>query len=307
MSLDAIELRHLRFFTALAEELSFSRAAARCNVSQPPFSVAIQQLEANLEVQLVSRANRRVQLTSAGETFYQQAKRVISQAQEAYVISRGVATGKKGRLRIGFHASMLFRGLPEAVAAIKRDEPLIEVELAEMSSQDQVHALLTGELNVGFTHAMVAPEGLASLTVYREPLVACLPSSHRLAKKSEIELSQLQREDFIIFSREASPAYFDRIVSLCVDAGFNPNIRHHIRQWLTVVSMASKGMGVAIVPQSLKNSGVPAAFVPLSDAAAVSTIQCMWLPGDESPLLQRMVGYVREHIGRRSPEPVGLI
>ncbi|MBX3586147.1 MAG: LysR family transcriptional regulator [Ramlibacter sp.] len=301
MSLEAIELRHLRFFTALAEELSFSRAAVRCHVSQPPFSVAIRKLEAHLGVALVLRGNRGVRLTPAGEAFYQHAKRVIAQAQEAYAVSRGVAGGTKGRLRIGFHASMLFRGLPESVAAIEREEPLIEIDLVEMSSDEQVRALSVGALDMGFVHTMLAPEGLASLTVYSEPLVACLPRSHRLATHVEIDLVRLQRERFIIFSRAASPSYFDRILSLCVEAGFNPNIRHKVRQWLSVVSMVSKGMGVAIVPASLANSGIAAAFVPLKDAAAISTIQCMWLPSQETPLLRRMLGYVHLHIAARSP------
>ncbi|RYE42932.1 MAG: LysR family transcriptional regulator [Hyphomicrobiales bacterium] len=300
MSLDAIELRHLRFFVALAEELSFKRGAERSNVSQPPFSVAIQQLEAHLGVMLVIRSSRGVQLTVAGETFYQHAKRVIAQAQEAYTVSRGVAGGTKGRLRIGFHASMLFRGLPEAVEAIEHHEPQIQIELVEMPSYDQVRALTTGALDLGFAHTTLAPEGISSVTVYSEPLVVCLPKSHRLARRQSIELGELQREQFIIFSRAASPAYFDRILSLCLEAGFTANIRHQVRQWLTVVSMVSKGLGIAIVPASLANSGVPAAFVALRDDGAISTIQCMWLSQQETPLLRRMLDYVREHVSART-------
>ncbi len=304
MSLDAIELRHLRFYVALAEELSFSRGAARCNVSQPPFSVAIQQLEAYLQVSLVSRSSRRIQLTRAGEAFYEHAKRVLAQAQEAYAVSQRVSAGKKGRIRVGFHASMLFRGLGEAVTAIERDEPLLEVELIEMSSYDQVRALLTGGLDLGFAHTMITPGELASLTIYAEPLVACLPPDHPLAREASVDLIHLRGDPFIIFSRGASPAYFDRIVGLCVEAGFTPSIRHQVKQWLTVVSIVSRGLGVSIVPACLSRCGIGAAFLPLTEAAAVSSIQCMWLPGEDSPVLSRMMAYARQHIGSRSPHEV---
>jgi hypothetical protein len=190
----------------------------------------------------------------------------------------------------------------EAVAVIEHDEPQIQIELVEMPSYDQVRALTAGALDLGFAHTMLAPEGLASLTLYSEPLVACLSRDHRLARRQAIELGELQRERFIIFSRAASPAYFDRILSLCVEAGFTPNIRHQIRQLLTVVSMTSKGLGVAIVPASLADSGVPAAFMPLKDAGAILTIQCMWLPEQETPLLRKMLGYVQDHVSAKSPK-----
>lgn len=297
MSLDAIELRHMRFFIALAEELNFGRAAARCNVSQPPFSVAIQQLESHLGVALVERNSRQVSLTEAGRAFYDRAQRILGQAAESYVLAQRVATGKTGRLRVGFHASMMYRGLGEAVLALERDEPQVEIELIEISSQDQVNALVSGRLDIGFAHSMLVPEMLASVTVYSEPFVACLPAGHRLASAEDFSLPMLRDEDFIIFSRPASPVYFDRIISLCVEAGFTPRIRYPVRQWLTVISMVGCGMGVALVPKCLAASGIRGAtFRQLAGVSAVSTIQCMWLERQQSPLVQRLLEYVRRHM-----------
>lgn len=302
MSLDAIELRHLRFFIALAEELSFSRAAARCNVSQPPFSVGIQQLEGHLDVVLVERSSRQVSLTEAGRAFYERAQRLLAQADEAYGLARRVSTGRSGRLRVGFHASMIFRGLCEAVLELEQDEPQIELDLLEISSQDQVDALVSGRLDVGFAHTMLVPQTLASVTVYSEPFVACIPADHSLARAQKLTLPMLRHEDFILFSRTASPGYFDRIVSLCVEAGFTPEVRYTVRQWLTVVSMVGRGMGVAIVPQCLATTGIAGAlFRPLGDVTAVSTIQCMWPHEHQTPVVHRLVEYARRRFVASKP------
>lgn len=295
MGSDAIELRHLRFFMALAEELNFGRAAARCNVSQPPFSVAIQQLEGHLDVALVVRSSRHVALTPAGEAFYGRVQRLMTQASDAYTLAHRVAQGKKGRLRVGFHASMLYRGLNDMIAAMERDEPLVEIELLEMPTQDQVQGLLAGRIDVGFGHSTIVPEALASATVLNEPFVVCVPPGHRVLHAPQFSLDMLRDESFIFFWRAASPNYFDRIVSLCVEAGFTPSIRHQVRQWLTVVAMVAQGMGVAIVPQCLVRSGMRAAFLPLPNEA-ISAVQCMWLASQEQPLVMRLVEYARAHI-----------
>lgn len=292
MGSDAIELRHLRFFMALAEELNFGRAAARCNVSQPPFSVAIQQLEGHLDVALVVRSSRQVTLTPAGSAFYGRIQRLMTQASDAYTLAQRVAIGKKGRLRVGFHASMLYRGLNDMIAAIERDEPLVEIELLEMPSQDQVQGLLAGRLDVGFAHATIVPEALSSATVLNEPFVVCVPPGHRVLNVPNFSLDMLRDEGFITFWRAASPTYFDRIVSICLEAGFTPTIRHQVRQWLTVIAMVAQGMGVAIVPQCLMRSGIRAAFLPLPNED-ISAVQCMWLTSQEQPLVMRLVEYAK--------------
>lgn len=292
MSIEGIELRHLRFFVALVEERSFNRAAQRCNVSQPPFSVAIQQLEKHLGVSLVERSSRQVAITPAGLAFHERAQRVLSQANDAYAQALRVSQGRKGILRVGFHASMLFRGLPRMVEQLQLEEPLIEIELQEMASQVQADAIRAGRLDVGFAHSFLVQEPLAAVTVYSEPFVACLPATHSAARMSIFSLELLKEEDFILFSREASPAYFDRIISLCIEAGFTPYVRHQVRQWLTVVSMVSRGMGVAIVPQCLSTTGIRGCvFRPLPNSSAASTIQCIWMSSEESALVKRLVGY----------------
>lgn len=296
MRYDSIELRHLRYFVALAEELNFGRAAAKCHVSQPPFSTAIRQLETYLGAELVRRSSRQAQLTPAGKAFREKAVRLLAQASEAYALTRGVAEGRMGMLRIGFHASMVFRGLDRLVRRLEEQEPLMSVELTEMSSQNQVEALISGHIDIGFGHSALVPSQLSFVTLFQEPLVACVPPHHRMAGKREIELRQLEHSPFILFQRAGSPAYYDQIIALCVNSGFTPNVRFQVNQWLTVVSMVSKGMGVAVVPQCLAGCGIDACFLELSGQGAVSPVQCMWLATTDKPVVRSALDHVQQCI-----------
>ena len=296
MRFESIEMRHLRYFVALAEELNFGRAALKCHVSQPPFSIAIQQLEAYIGAELVRRSSRQVSLTDAGKAFREKAVRLLAQATEAYAIANGVAQGKQGMLRIGFHASMVFRGLDRLIRRLEEQEPLLTLELSEMSSQSQVEALIAGHIDIGFGHSALVPGQLSFLTLFNEPLVACLPPKHYAAKGPSIDLRQLEHEPFIIFKRAGSPAYFDQIIALCVEAGFTPMVKHQVSQWLTVVSMVAKGMGVAIVPQCLASTGIGARFVGLTSDKASSPVQCMWLTANSKPDLHGLLEHVKQCI-----------
>lgn len=291
----AIELRHLRFFMALAEELNFGRAAARCNVTQPPFSVAIQQLESYLKVVLLTRNSRHVALTPAGEALYGRLQRLLGQINDAYELARSVSDGRSGKLRVAFHASMLYQGLSDMISAMERDEPLVEIELLEMPTQDQIQDLIAGRIDVGFGHSTIVPQTLSSFTVLHEPFVVCVPPTHPALSVRNFSLSMLKDEGFICFRREASPTYFDRIVSLCVEADFTPRIRHQVTQWTTVIAMVGQGMGVAIVPQCFVRSGMTAAFIPLKNNP-ISELQCMWLDTPEQPLVKTMIQYARSHL-----------
>lgn len=300
---ESIELRHIRYFLALAEELNFGRAAGKCHVSQPPFSVAIQQLETYLAAPLVSRSSRQVELTAAGQAFREKAIRLIAQANDAYDVAHGVAEGRQGVMRIGFHGSMVFRGLDRLTRRLAERVPLLTVELREMSSQSQVDALIAGQIDLGFGHSALVPNQLSFVTLFHEPLVACLPSGHPAAGHGPLDLKRLEHEDFILFQRAGSPAYFDRIIALCVDAGFTPHVRHQVSQWLTVVSMVAKGMGVAIVPQCLSTSGIGARFVDVAGDNSSSPVQCMWLSANDKPAVHGVLEHVKQCI---YPPPIEI-
>ncbi|MDM0044449.1 LysR family transcriptional regulator [Variovorax dokdonensis] len=276
----AFDLRHLRCFLAVADEGHFGRAAAKLAMTQPPLSVAIRQLEDTVGVRLIDRSSRGVQITAAGEALVPQARALLAAAAEAVLTARHVGQGARGRLRVGFVGSLLFAGLPQWLALFQEAHPGIEVALVELNSQEQLDAMGRGELDVGFVLARRVPSVLQAVTVHEAPFVACLPAGHPAASSKRLSLERLRDDPFVLFSRQVSPDYHARIIDACAEAGFDPKVRHELRHWLSVVAVVSQGMGVAIVPAPLAQSGMAGVvFRPLSGARVTSILQCVWPVG----------------------------
>ncbi|MFS2206923.1 LysR family transcriptional regulator [Variovorax sp. Varisp36] len=285
-----MELRHLRYFSVLAEELHFGRAARRLSISQPPLSVAIRQLEDNVGARLFERNSKEVRLTPAGEALRISARRVLLQAEEAAIEARDVALGSAGRLRIGFVGAMLYRGLPQALRAFQAKHPAVRITLSELNSGVQIAELLNDRLDLGFAHTRRVPLELQHRLLLSEPFVACLPAGHALARKRVLAPADLREQPFVLFSREASPDYHERILSICADAGFLPEVRHEVRHWLAVVSLVSQGMGVALVPQAMRHSALRGAvFRPLDRVVAQSEAYGIWRAGPSNVLVERLL------------------
>ncbi|SFQ17120.1 LysR family transcriptional regulator [Variovorax sp. 770b2] len=285
-----MELRHLRYFSVLAEELHFGRAARRLSISQPPLSVAIRQLEDSVGARLFERNSKEVRLTHAGEALRISARRLLQQAQEAATQARDVATGSAGRLRIGFVGAMLYRGLPPALRAFQAKHPAVRITLNELNSGVQIAELLHDRLDLGFVHTSRMPTELHHRLLLSEPFVCCLPARHPLARKKVVAPADLRDQPFVLFSREASPDYHERILSICADAGFLPEVRHEVRHWLAVVSLVSQGMGVALVPQAMRHSALRGAvFRPLDRAVAQSEAYGVWRTGPPNVLVERLL------------------
>jgi DNA-binding transcriptional LysR family regulator len=273
----ALEFRHLRYFLALAEELHFGRAAQRLAISQPPLSVAIQQLEASVGARLFDRDSKGVRLTPAGQAFQPSAQALLDRAEDACALAREVQAGEVGRLRLGFVGSTLYNGLSAWMQAFQASHPKVEVVVVELNSQDQIDALLAGELDLGLVHTDRLPPALASTPLYSEPFLACLPINHSLAALDEIPLAALSDQPFILFSRKGSPDYHARIVEICRRHGFYPRLQHEGRHWLSVVSLVAQGLGVSIVPAAFQRAGMQgAAFRPLADAIEPSAVFAAW-------------------------------
>lgn len=285
-----MELRHLRYFCVLAEELHFGRAARRLSISQPPLSVAIRQLEEAIGGRLFERNSKQVRLTPAGDALRLSAQRVLLQADEAVSEARDVAEGSAGRLRIGFVGAMLYRGLPPALRAFQAQHPAVRITLNELNSHDQVAELLEDRLDLGFVHSSRMPPGLQGRLLLSEPFVCCLPVRHALARKRVLAPADLRDQPFVLFSREASPDYHERILSICADAGFTPEVRHEVRHWLAVISLVSQGMGVALVPQAMRNAALRGAvFRPLDRAVVPSEAYGVWRNGPVNVLIDRLL------------------
>ena len=290
-----MEFRHLRYFLVLAEELHFGRAARRLSISQPPLSLNIQQLEQSVGARLFHRNSKEVRLTAAGQAFVAKARSLLEQASEAAHHARAVERGLQGRLRVGFVGAMLYRGLPQLLRQFQLSHPMIQLVLQELNSQDQLIELAHGQLDAGFVHTTRMPREMSHLLFASEPFVCCLPSTHRLARQTRIDLADLQDDAFVLFSRAASPDYYERVLSVCTEAGFTPEVRHQVRHWLSVVSLVSQGLGVALVPAALARSAIQGArFVPLKKQQTSSEAYCVWKTANDDLVLAEFLQSVRE-------------
>ncbi len=287
-----MNLKQLRHFVAVAEELHFGRAAQKLHISQPPLSLSIQQLEKNLGFSLLLRNNKSVALTSAGAVFYKEAVTLLRHAQDMKDVSARVAQGFVGRLRIGFVGSMLFRGLAQNMRRFEAQQAGIELGLYEMNTAEQINAIQREQIDVGFIHTSLinVSHGYASRPYLTEPFICCLPSGHALSQQDNIDVVGLAQESFLLFPRALSPHYHDRIMAICVNAGFSPYIRHEVRNWLTIVELVGQGLGVALVPASMQKADThKVVYRPISPNHIQSETHCIWHPLNDAPLLQRFL------------------
>ena len=292
-----MELRHLRYFLALADELHFGRAAQRLAISQPPLTVAIQQLEAEVGAPLFLRNSRGVQLTAAGQALVPAAQAAIDGAAQALHAARDAASGQVGRLSIGFAGTMLYRGLPQMLRRFQAEHARLQLTLRELSSSEQIVELQHARLDAGFAHVSHAPAGLAAQLVSSQPFVACVPAAHALARKRTLPLDALAPEPLALVSRSVSPDYHARIVAACQAAGFTPQPLHEMQHWLSVVSLVSQGLAVALVPAALQQAQLAgAAFVPVKDPHGTLPryeTRCLWNPARDLPALGLFLTAVR--------------
>jgi DNA-binding transcriptional LysR family regulator len=251
------ELWQLRYFIAVAEQLHFGRAAAALNISQPPLSRAIRALEEQLGVVLLARSRRRVELTPEGAHLLGEARRILEQLERAAGAVRAMASGERGRLRIGFVSLADYGVLPELLKAYKAAQPGVALALREMLSPEQAAALAAGELDFGLLLPPVAGAAdLEHLVVQRERFLVALPARHRLARaRGRLAVRELAGEAFVMVPREIAPGLYDIVSALASRAGFSLNVAQEAIQMQTVVSLVSSGLGLAIVPGSLANLG----------------------------------------------------
>jgi len=296
-----MDLKQLRYFVSVAEELHFGRAAKRLFISQPALSFDIRKFEEQLGVTLLNRTNKSVSLTNAGQVLLDEARKLLQQAADAERLVVGSAHGRAGRLRVGFVNSMLHCGLPQAVERFETDYPCVEIVLTEMNTNEQVKAIQRMQIDMGFAYWGKFPDEVVSTSLFSEPFVCCLPASHPLARSKSIDLRALEDERFILFPRTVSPHYHDLIIALCVEAGFSPLIRHEARLWQTVVTMIGFGMGIALVPGTLRRAeNDKVSYVPLKRNKAMSQVLFLRRAGEEEePAARRLVDYLMKEFHQR--------
>ena len=247
-----VDLRQMRYFVAVAEELHFGRAAERVGIAQPPLSQQIQRLEAELGVQLFIRNRRRVQLSEPGRVFLDEARAALRQAEHAVDAVQRAARGEVGRLAVGFVGSATFDVMPPILRRFRNRFPDVELTLYELSTAQQVEALHEWRIDIGFVRPPIPANGLTLEIIAREPLVAVLPSDHRLAGETAIRLADLTSEPFVLFPHSFGPGLRAQIVGACQRAGFNPQIVQEAIALPMIVSLVSVGIGVSLLPASIQ-------------------------------------------------------
>lgn len=279
------ELSHLRCFTVLAEELHFHRAAQRLNMTQPPLSRQIQMLEHELGVGLFRRSSRLVELTPAGKAFYLEARRLLLIAENAKVIAQRVARGESGLVTLGFTAASSYAFLPRLVALAKEKLPEIDLVLREMVTLDQIEAMRSGRIDLGFLRPPLNRYGISGKRILREPLLLAVPRAHPLAGGGEVHLDDLDGQPFITYSPVEGRYFHDLLAGLFRSAGVAPIYVQYAIQTHSILALVNAGIGLAVVPDSARNlhpEGVVLREFP-PEAKAHTELFLAWRDDNENP------------------------
>ena len=294
-----IELRHLRYFVAVAEECHFGRAAARLNMAQPPLSQQIKQLETELGVQLFVRSTRRVELTPAGRRYLERATSILGAVTEAGDEAVRINAGLLGRVAIGFTGSATYELLPNLARALRVDLPDIDLDLkGEMLTPSQVDALLNHRLDLGILRPPVRNPDLIVRILRREPLIAVLPETHVLAAEPSVSLADLRRDPFISYPSHQRSVVYDAVFDACQRAGFTPAVVQEVAETATLVSFVAAGLGVALVPASVQHLRITGAtYRPLIGSTVEVELAVVHRRDETSPHVARVLARIGELLG----------
>lgn len=286
------ELTQLRSFVALAEELHFGRAAARLNMTQPPLSRQLQQLEHVLGVSLVERSSRFVRLTAAGRTFLADARAILRSSEEAIVTVRKVAQGEGGVITLGFIPATSYALLPRLVAFAAAEMPHVQLILREMVTADQAEALRAGQIDAGILRLPIDRRGLEAVPISRDPFVVALPIGHPLALGRPLIIADLDRQPLVMYAPVESRYHHDLVSSLFTAAGVAPNFVQYAREIHTMLALVGAGIGIALVPSVGGKLGLPGVnFQPISlPTGVVSELTLVWRKDTGNPALRTFTG-----------------
>ncbi len=293
MKYHKIELRHLRYFQAVAEHLNFRQAAKSLYITQPGLSRQIKQLELSLELRLFRRTRQRVVLTEAGQFLYTKVDLLLQDLETTFRSAAMIAKGERGQVKIGFVGSAMQTIIPELLKKVADKFPYLQTNLQEMANEDQVNALLRNEIDVGFVRYERVSNALQQVVLLRESFSLVLPKSHHLNQDNFRSVRQLRSESFIFFGRSYSKDYYDNIMSIFTDQGFTPEVSHRSVHAITIFRLVERGLGVAIVPTSLTsgfNLGVR--FIELANLHQKTSLSIVWSSENPNPALHSFLTFL---------------
>jgi DNA-binding transcriptional LysR family regulator len=291
-----VELRHLRYFVAVARERNFTRAAEALHIAQPPLSRQIQQLEDELGVDLIEAGSRPLRLSEAGRLFYEQAVQVLERVDEMKAMVARLHESDRGRFSMGFVASTLYGKLPEVIRAYRTARPDVALTLLEMTSVEQIAALKEGRIDVGFGRIKLDDPVLERQLLRNEKLVAAVPANHAILRRDgALSLADLAVAPLIVYPKAPRPSYADQVVAVFREAGLKPPAVHEVRELQTALGLVAAEVGVCLVPASierLRRDNV--VYRPLDAVQAVSPIIMSSRKGDRSPEIALVLKLIRE-------------
>ena len=292
-----MELRHLRCLAVLAEELHFSRAAERLGIAQPALTQQIQALERELGVRLFQRTKRSVHLTVAGKLTLEEALRTLQQADRTKLVAHQAGRGEKGLIEIGYVGSAAFSGvLAKTISAYRKTNPLVELQLYELTIHQQLNDLISRRLDASFLRLPVKkwPIGLTSLALLSEPIVVALPAQHPLAKKQTVPIGALAEESFIAMRYMEGLGFHAQVAEICRRHAYTPKITQRAQQFAAIASLVGAGLGVAFVPASIKNLSLPnIVYRPLTGMKEMSTLALVFRKSEQAPAVVSFIDKVK--------------
>lgn len=292
-----MELRHLRYFLAVARARSFTRAAANLNMAQPPLSRQIQQLEEELGTTLIHRGGRNFQLTEPGRLFYEHCVQVLERIDDMQSVMRRLNLEQTSQFSMGFVASTLYGRLPEVIRAYRKARPAVELALLEMTTMEQVIALKEGRIDVGFGRIPLEDTAITRILLRNETLAVALPLTHAALQQGRtgLRLADLQAETLVIYPKAPRPSYADQVLSIFREHGLKPARLYEVRELQTALGLVAAEVGVCIVPASVQrfrrdNVG----YLALDEPDAISPVLMSHRKNDTSPEIDRLIGLIQE-------------
>lgn len=282
-----LELRHFNYFLAVAEELHFKKAAERLFISQPGLSRQIKQMEEILDTQLFVRDKKKVSLTDAGKYLKDEIEFILNHLELAKRHVKLVAQGKFGELNIGFLGSAMQTVIPDLLLKLKDEYPEINTSLEELSNRAQLNAVLKDGLDIGFVRMARVPKGVAIHPVFNDTFSVVVPANHNVTAASFNGMEQFKEENFILFSHNYSPLYYNTVMSICEDAGFTPKVSHKSVHAQTIFTLVENNLGIAIVPTSLQQGfKMNVKFIELKKIPQRAVLSVIWKEDNRNPVLE---------------------
>ncbi|MCM4167726.1 Hca operon transcriptional activator HcaR [Arenibacter antarcticus] len=290
-----IEIRHFKYFLAVADELHYRKAAEKLCISQPGLSRQIKQMEEILKVKLFIRSKRKVALTAAGEYLKGEIEFILNHLEVTKKQLKYISQGDFGEVRIGFLGSAMQEVIPDLLLKLKDKFPGIRTSLEEVSNNAQINSLLKDKLDMGFVRLSRVPDGFNIKPVYEDTFSVVLPERYPLLTRDFEDVGQLSEENFILFSQDYSPLYFDTIMSICEDAGFTPKVSHKSVHAQTIFKLVENNLGVAIVPTSLQfGFQMKVKFIELKKIPQKAILSVVWKEDNRNPALRHCVNLLLE-------------